>query len=160
RDAAFAGSGATTAFLGKRFAHIENSPPDAATLALAATLLAANCRCGEWQAWSNNPARLMRAKFGDVDVALRHFDDAYHARIGDTDVMLRILSIEPPHARIALNGVEKSVSFAIDDRLHLAVDGESYALENTLHAPARRATSASDGRLTAPMNGRVVAVNV
>ena len=28
-----------------------------------------------------------------------------------------------------------------------------------MHAPAQRASAASDGRLVAPMNGRVVAVN-
>jgi geranyl-CoA carboxylase alpha subunit len=124
-------------------------------------LLAASSHYGEWQAWSNNPARAMLARFHDTDVRLRHFDDAYLAQIGETEVMLRLVSADPPHARISLNGVDKTVTFAIDGAvLHLALDGESWTLENTLHAPARRAESASDGRLTAPMNGRVVAVHV
>jgi geranyl-CoA carboxylase alpha subunit len=165
RDEEFARHGATTAFLETRFfethlAATKERSASAETLALAATLLAANCRYGEWTAWSNSPARTMRAKLHDTDIALRHFDDAYSARVGDTDVMLRILSIEPPHARVALNGVDKTVTFAIDGELHFACDGESYSFEDTLHAPAPRAAGASDGRLVAPMNGRVVAVNV
>jgi geranyl-CoA carboxylase alpha subunit len=160
RDEEFARCGATTAFLDTRFAATKDRSPAAETLALAATLLAANCRHGEWTAWSNNPARVMRAKLHDTDIALRHFDDAYHARIGDTDVMLRVLSIDPPLARVALNGVDKAVAFAIDDKLYLACGGESHSFENTLHAPAQRAADADDGRLVAPMNGRVVAVNV
>ena len=44
--------------------------------------------------------------------------------------------------------------------VHLARAGQSHTLTDTTHAPpARRASAASDGRLTAPMNGRVVAVN-
>ena len=64
-----------------------------------------------------------------------------------------------PHARIALNGVEKAVSFVIGERIHLAMDGQSHRLDNTVHAAATRASVASDGRLVAPMNGRVVAVH-
>jgi geranyl-CoA carboxylase alpha subunit len=165
RDEEFARRGATTAFLETHFlethlAATKERSPSAETLALAATLLAANCRYGEWSGWSNNPARAMRAKLHGTDIALRHFDDAYSARVGETDVMLRILSIEPPHARVALNGVDETVTFAIDGELHFACDGESYSFEDTLHAPAQRAAGASDGRLVAPMNGRVVAVNV
>jgi geranyl-CoA carboxylase alpha subunit len=160
RDEEFALRGATTAFLETRVAATKDRSPTAETLALAAVLLAATCRYGEWTAWSNNPARAMRAKLHDTDIALRRFDDAYHVHVGDTEVMLRVFSIDPPHARVALNGVDKTVTFAIDDRLHLAHDGESYSFDNTLHVAAQRAAGASDGRLVAPMNGRVVAVNV
>jgi geranyl-CoA carboxylase alpha subunit len=158
RDEEFS-RGPTTDTLTRRFAKIEPVQPGAETLAIAAVLLAASADYGEWNSWSNNPARTMRAKFGDTDVALRHFDDAYHARAGGTDIVLRSLSITPPFARIALNGVEKAVTFVIEDRIHLAVGGQSYNLDNTVHAPAQRASAASDGRLVAPMNGRVVAVH-
>ena len=47
-----------------------------------------------------------------------------------------------------------------DDTVHLARNGQSFSLRNRTHAtPATRAAGASDGRLIAPMNGRVVAVN-
>jgi geranyl-CoA carboxylase alpha subunit len=160
RDAEFARHGATTDFLATRLAALKGRSPDAEALAIGAVLLAADGRYGEWSAWSNNPARVMRAKLGETDIALRHFDDAYHAQVGNTEIMLRLLSVDPPHARILLNGVDRTVAFVIDDQLHLAHDGESYRFENTLHAPAQRTAGASDGRLLAPMNGRVVAVNV
>ncbi len=95
----------------------------------------------------------------DTDVALIHFDDGTRARVGDTEVVLRSISITPPYARITLNGVEKAVTFVIAERIHLALGGRSYSLDDTTHAPAQRASAASDGRLVAPMNGRVVAVN-
>jgi geranyl-CoA carboxylase alpha subunit len=160
RDEEFAARGATTDFLARRFARIEPAAPDAETLAIAAALLAADAGFGEWNSWSNNPARIMRARFGDTDIALRRSDDAWHAQVGDTEVMLRGLSITPPRVRVTLNGVSRTVTFAIDDRVHLARDGQSHSLQNTVHAPPRRAAAAAaNGRLLAPMNGRVVAVN-
>jgi geranyl-CoA carboxylase alpha subunit len=159
RDGEFATRGATTDFLNRRFAGAEPPAPDAETLAIAAALLAAGAGFGEWNSWSNNPARIMRARFGDTDVALRRSDDAWHAQVGDTEVMLRGLSITPPYARVTLNGVSRTVAFAVDDRVHLSHDGQSHSLQNTVHAPARRTAAAADGRLLAPMNGRVVAVS-
>jgi geranyl-CoA carboxylase alpha subunit len=151
--------GPTTAFL-DRFA-IATGEPDAATLAIATALFAATAGFGEWNAWSNNPARAMRAKFADRDVILHHSGDAWQAEVDQTSVVLRILSVDPPHARIALDGAEEAVTFLIEsDTIHLARGGAGHSLENTVHAaPARRAAGPADGRLIAPMNGRVVAVN-
>jgi len=160
RDPEFAAHGATIGFVGKRVTALSQRKANAEALAIAATLLAATCRYGEWTAWSNNPARTMHAKLSETEIALRHFDDAYHARVGNTDVTLRIVALEAPHARISLNGVDKAVSFVIDERIHLACEGESHSFENTLHAPAQRTAGARDGRLVAPMNGRVIAVSI
>jgi geranyl-CoA carboxylase alpha subunit len=157
RDEEFA-RGPTTDYLARRFPKV-SAPPDAETYAIAALLLAKNAGFGEWNSWSNNSARVMRARFGDTDVALRHFDGGYRAQVGDTEVVLRIITITPPYARIMLNGVEKAVTFAIAERIHLGHGGQSYSLTDTTHAPAQRASAASDGRLLAPMNGRVVAVH-
>jgi geranyl-CoA carboxylase alpha subunit len=151
--------GPTTDFLAGRFPKVSATQPDAETLAIAAMLLAKNAGFGEWNSWSNNSARVMRARFGDTDVALRHCDDAYHAAVGDSEVVLRSISIALPRARITLDGVEKAVTFAIAERIHLGHGGQSYSLTDTTHAPAERASAASDGRLVAPMNGRVVSVH-
>jgi geranyl-CoA carboxylase alpha subunit len=103
----------------------------------------------------------MRAKFDTHDVALTYSDDVYRAQIGDTCVAVQILSFNSPDARIALDGAaDESVTFCIDgETMHLARAGQSYSLTNTTHAPAARAATASDGRLVAPMNGRVAAVH-
>jgi geranyl-CoA carboxylase alpha subunit len=158
RDEAFA-RGPTTDTLARRFPKVSPTKPGAETLAVAAVLLAARADFGEWNCWSNNPAHTMRARLGDTDVGLIHFDDGCIAHVGDTEVVLRSISITPPYARITLNGVEKAVTFVIAQRIHLAMDGQSHSLEDTTHAPAQRASGPSDGRLVAPMNGRVVAVH-
>ena len=163
RDNEFATRGATTDFLSHCFARIEPTKPDAATLAIAAALLTANAGYGEWNSWGSNPERVMRAIFGNADLTLRHSAGLYRANIGDARVVLRVISIDPPQARISLEGsADEIVTFLIDgDVVHLARNGQSFSLENTIHAPpAKRAAGPADGRLIAPMNGRVVAVNV
>jgi geranyl-CoA carboxylase alpha subunit len=160
RDDEFASRGATTDFLGRRYAHIEITEPDNVTRAIAAARLAANAGYGEWNSWSNSE-RAMRVRFNDSEVALAQSRDGFHASVGDAQVILRVLSIDDAQARIAIDGTEENVTFAIEgDKFHLAHAGQSHTLTDTTHAPpARRASAASDGRLIAPMNGRVVAVN-
>jgi acetyl/propionyl-CoA carboxylase alpha subunit len=61
---------------------------------------------------------------------------------------------------IALDGDERVVCATEVDAVYLARGGESFRLDVTTHAPpAKHALGANDGRLIAPMNGRVVAVN-
>jgi geranyl-CoA carboxylase alpha subunit len=161
RDDEFAAHGATTDFLPRRFANILPTTPDAATLAAAASLLAAHAGHGEWNSWSSNPERAMRVTFGDTDIALRFANGVYRASVDGSDIALRIVSIDSPCARVALGDVEETIAFVIEGAtIHLARAGQSVSLDNTVHAaPKQRATGPSDGRLVAPMNGRVVAVN-
>jgi geranyl-CoA carboxylase alpha subunit len=161
RDDEFAAHGATTDFLPRRFANILPTTPDAATLAAAAALLAAHAGYGEWNSWSSNPERAMRVTFGNTDIALRFANGVYHASVDGSDIALRIVSIDAPCARVALGDVEETIAFVIEGAtIHLARAGQSVSLDNTVHAaPKQRAAGPSDGRLVAPMNGRVVAVN-
>jgi geranyl-CoA carboxylase alpha subunit len=161
RDDEFAARGATTDFLTRRSIEA-GGIADAASPAIAAALLARSAGHGEHNSWSTNPARVMRVTFGAQNVALTYSDDVYRAEIGDTGVAVRILSFTPPHARVALDGAaDETIAFAIDgDAIHFARGGQSYSLTNTTHAPVARAATASDGRLVAPMNGRVAAVHV
>jgi geranyl-CoA carboxylase alpha subunit len=86
---------------------------------------------GEWTGWSNNPAHAGRVKFGDAVMQVAA------GRAGT----------RPAHV---LDG----------DNLHFAQGGHSHTLHNSLYDPPQRIVAgASDGRLLAPMNGRVVAVN-
>jgi geranyl-CoA carboxylase alpha subunit len=145
RDEDFAAQGATTDFLGRFSA--PPAKPDARSLGIAAMLLARSAGYGEWTSWSNNPGRTMVVRFGEDDVALTCERGAYRA------------SVRGEH--IALDDDDRRVVHVIEPgAVHLARDGQSFTLENTTHAPpARRSAAASDGRLVAPMNGRVVAVN-
>jgi geranyl-CoA carboxylase alpha subunit len=144
RDEDFATRGATTDFLG-RFSHTA-AGPDARTLGLAAMLLARNGGHGEWNSWSTNPARAMQVRLGEDDVALTCERGAWRANVRGED--------------IALDESARAVCVVEPGAVHLACGGESFRFDITTHAPpARRTSAASDGRLVAPMNGRVVAVN-
>ena len=148
REDSFARGEATTLYLAT---HRFSSPPaDPASCRMAAALLAHAGGFGEWARWSNNPAHGLRARFGETDVALLS---------GDASV--RVLDIDGRAARLEIDGREETVHFALDGNVvHLARAGASYRLENTLLAPpAKRAGHVGDGRLAAPMNGRVVAVH-
>ena len=84
----------------------------------------------------------MRAKFGEQRRRPRAIrDDAYRAQIGDTAVVLRILSIDPPHARVAhrWRRGNRHVRDRRTTRFTSRAPAQSYSLENTVHAPARRA---------------------
>ena len=146
REDSFARGEATTQYLSQ---HVFPAPQvDASTCTIALALLAPGC--GEWTRWSNNPAHAMRARFGKTDVAL-----------ASGDASVRVLDVSAHAARIEADGREETVHFSLDGNvLCLARAGASYRLENTLLAPpAKRAGHAGDGRLAAPMNGRVVAVH-
>ena len=131
RDQDFAAGKATTGFLsGKSFPVEKTNDLD---LMLAASLLASNH--GEWTGWSNNPAHRSRARFDGQIVSFSFEEKSSRVRT------------EFPHI---VDG----------DTVHFARGGASYSLRNTLYdPPEKRGIDASEGRLTAPMNGRVVAVN-
>ena len=104
--------------------------PRAPDHALAASLLASDY--GEWTGWSNSAAHSSRARFGG-----------------------EVLSFS---ARERPSGVGAKV---VDgDTVHYAMGGASFTLRNTLYdPPEKKGAAGGDGRLAAPMNGRVVAVN-
>jgi geranyl-CoA carboxylase alpha subunit len=92
----------------------------------------------------------MRARFGETEIAL-----------ASGAASVRVLEIASHAARIEIEGREQTVHFALEgNTVHLARAGASYRLENTLLAPpVKKAGHVGDGRLAAPMNGRVVAVH-
>ena len=172
RDAGFAAHGASTDFLQRHFAFVPRAP-DPCAIAVAAVLAAATragrAGYGEWTAWSNSPQRRMRARLrctardAPAEVAFAYTDGAYRVEVDGTAVRLRLLARDAHEARVEIDAaLERRVAFAVDDdTIHLAWNGASFRFEDSLHAPpARRASGPVDGRLVAPMSGRVVAVNV
>jgi geranyl-CoA carboxylase alpha subunit len=171
RDPTFAAEGATTDFL-ERAPSISPQPPDATACAIA-TVLAAAQRAqingyGEWASWSNTPARVMRARLAcghpdtPRDAVFTFEDGVYRVAVDGDAVQLRLLELGDQHARLELNGEhETAVAFAAQgDTLHLACKGASFRFDDVLHAPPlRQASGATDGRLIAPMNGRVVTIH-
>jgi geranyl-CoA carboxylase alpha subunit len=148
REPSFARGEATTQYLSTH--RFPAAQADSSTCAIAAALLAHANGFGEWTRWSNNPAHGMRARFGETEVAL-----------ASGGASVRVLEIAGHAARVETQGREETLHFAIEGNVvHLARTGASYRLENTVLArPAKRAGHIGDGRLAAPMNGRVVAVH-
>jgi geranyl-CoA carboxylase alpha subunit len=98
-------------------------------LQMAAALLAGDY--GEWTGWSNNSAHGARVKFEE-----------------------KVLEFKPGGANAM------PVHVIEGDTVHFAHGGHSFTLRNTLYdPPERQSAGARDGRLVAPMNGRVVAIN-
>jgi len=171
-DRVFAADGATTDFLRRQ--PIPATPkPDAAAIAIAAVLGAAararRAGYGEWTAWSNSPERHMRARLrssgldAPADVAVLFADGVYRVDLDGQSLRLRLLALRAHDARLELDGAyEASIDFAaLEDAIHIAYRGASFRFDDVLHAPpTRRPSGPVDGRLTAPMSGRVVAVNV
>jgi geranyl-CoA carboxylase alpha subunit len=111
------------------FLHNHAFQAQAPDLALAAHLFAADY--GEWTGWSNNPAHSARVRFLEEVIEFK-----------------------------ATRAKQQSIHVVDGDTLHYAQDGASFTLHNTLYdPPERKDVAASEGRLLAPMNGRVVSVN-
>jgi geranyl-CoA carboxylase alpha subunit len=132
RNKAFASGRVTTDFLSRN--EIETEKAKNSDYEIAAALLAGDY--GEWTGWSNNPAHGSRARFDG-----------------------RVISFSPANK---IHKTRKELRHAIDgDTVHFARGGSSFSFRNTLYdAPEKKGIAGGDGRLVAPMNGRVVAVNV
>jgi len=131
RNETFGSGKVTTDFLSENKIEIEKAQKS--DYEIAATLLAADH--GEWTGWSNNPAHRSRARF-DGDVV-------------SFSLTTKILK------------TKRELQHVVDeDTVHFARGGASFSFRNTLYdPPERKGAGAGDGRLVAPMNGRVVAVN-
>ena len=131
RDEDFASGNARTNFLSKK--SFPSRRAEDADLILAAGLLAGDY--GEWTGWSNNPAHGSRAMFDGRVVSLSLTNQTLKAR--------------------------KELQFVVDgDAVHFARGGASFSFRNALYdPPEKKGIAANDGRLVAPMNGRVVVVN-
>ncbi len=169
RDEVFGRRGPTTEFLARRFSRWQPTPPDREDAAIAALLsadeTARRAGYGEWASWSNNPARLQRLRLEgageSMDVGIENGPDGCRVHVDGEPIAVRLVSADGTRARVEIRAeLEETVHYCIaGDTIHLARHGKSLALENVLHAPAaRRAAGAGDGRILAPMNGRVAAV--
>jgi geranyl-CoA carboxylase alpha subunit len=134
RDPVFAGPGATTGLLEERFAQWRPPAPDEAVArALYSRACADAAGYGEWSAWTNMQRALPPTPRALASAGLH---DAH--------------GLGAPAASFVLEGAV----------LHFQLDGHSYCWRDaTMDPPERAAAGLADGRLAAPMNGRVVAVH-
>jgi geranyl-CoA carboxylase alpha subunit len=170
RHPAFAGGDATTAFIEKhRDALLAPRKDTSSDVALAALLLYVSDRnAPSWRGGRTLAAAFpapVRIEFDrsvhDVEI-VRERDGGYLANVEGVEYRFEIDELGCDLVRFRRNGVAESERFFRDrDRLYMLRHGVTLAVRDlTLAAPATAAATASDGKVRAAMNGRVVAVLV
>ena len=135
RDPVFAGPGATTGLLAERFAQWR---PPAIDESMARSLYIRAC------------AEAARTVAPDASGTHTDASRTQAPRYGEWAGWSNMARTQPPDAPYALEGAV----------LHFQLEGHSYAWRDTTMDPPERAVAGlADGRLAAPMNGRVVAVH-
>lgn len=172
----FAGGKFSTGFIAEHFPPdcvMASRQPDSLHSALAAALLyrtAADALQrdagldGELLAWqSSAPASVaVNLKVGEtmtrnkVTPLGKH---RYEVRLPEGKVQLDLTEVAAPDARYVHDGVVGRAGFALDgSALWLSHKGLTLHYEDCTLAPAEKGASGSDGRLVAPMDGKIVAV--
>jgi len=163
RHSAFTEGTATTAFIGEHFPALQRPQPDGMVRALAAVLLyrhSADDQVG-WRSASPIVATI-DLRFGEDKCPCRvaPTDAGYQVALGeDETVKLELLDVTAGRARFRCAGVTQWVNFAFEgDDLHLDLAGTSNRFFEFTPALAAAKEKEGDGRLIAPMAGRIVAV--
>ncbi|SLN29281.1 acetyl/propionyl/methylcrotonyl-CoA carboxylase subunit alpha [Oceanibacterium hippocampi] len=165
----FVAGEATTAFVGTDWTAPDPAagaaPPGPAALALAALLFRNRGADSDGFAGfgSTGPRALpCRLRAGETEHAFTMTvarDGVAVATIGEQTLSIRILENADGQLRFDADGHRRRAAYAFAGKtLLLACDGREFSIENRLLAPPRKHDSAADGRILAPMTGRVVAV--
>ena len=162
----FINGGATTAFIPDHFPDPQRPEPDARTRALAAVMLYRHAAGDDMNNSPWRPAAPMAVaidlRHGEAQCSARVLavNDGYQVTLADGEMVL--LSLSPAadgYVRFECGGVVRSAGFAFSGHeLYLDVDGVSHDFFEFTPALAAARERDSDGRLVAPMAGRIVAV--
>ncbi|MCY1349539.1 Acetyl-/propionyl-coenzyme A carboxylase alpha chain [compost metagenome] len=173
----FAAGAATTAFIGEQFgadASLSPQPASPGELAIAATLLyqasaSANAHQGGlagWRSAGNAPWRLMlrqgEQKHG-VELAVRDAGEQPRllARVGDTEIAIRLLHADGRWAVVELDGIRRRIAYHQQaQQLWLFGQNGNLELQDVTHEPAGNQGGAGSGTVKAPMDGAIVEVLV
>ncbi|MBK9595846.1 MAG: ATP-grasp domain-containing protein [Rhodocyclales bacterium] len=165
----FAGR-ATTDFIAAHFAPQADADPRSELLAAAALVFAqtsaARLPQPELAFWRSSGAATMHYTLGlgNRAVPLRLTfvgDKCFEAEANGVTNALELIDCTTDSWRIAFANLHLAVRYAFDaeGRLHLDVDGVQAVVSDLTMQPAQsRESAAGSGRITPPMNGRVVAV--
>jgi geranyl-CoA carboxylase alpha subunit len=168
-DPVFAAGKATTAFIGQQFPpeKLARPQPSPRAWAIAAMLLHER-RHGSasrlLHAFRNsmpdaNPARLVSGEARQAATITANSDGSYKVQFGAGAHGLRVVSWSGLQLRYSFDGMQGNAVALFDgDKLYLDADGFSGAFEDQTLTASARAAAAGDGKLLAPMDGRIVAV--
>lgn len=118
--------------------------------------------------WHSSPGDATALRLGhdggETRCRLRRESDGSHVvELAGEDTCsesLKLVQLGQGDAWFEAAGVRRHAAFARDcTRLWLALDGLTLCYEDLTYAPAASAEAAGDGRLLAPMDGRIVALN-
>jgi len=171
RHSVFAAGEATTAFIGKHRDQLlaPDSAAEAADIALAGLLLyvtdpdARPWRKGRTLAATFPIAARIELHHGIHDLEIvRERDGDYVANFDGRERRFEIEELGRDTIRFRIDGLTESARFLRDgDRLYIQHRGSALPVRDlTRSAPAATASTESDGKVRAAMNGRVVAVLV
>ena len=159
----FADGSATTAFIGQHFTDLQRPRPNAVTRALAAVLLYRHS-AGDQAGWRSAAPIVISIdlRFGEeqclCQVALTA--DGYNVTLGEDEIVeIELLSMAHGQVRFSSGGVVDGAAYAFaGNDLHLDLAGAAnHFYEFTPELAAAKGRE-GDGRLIAPMAGRIVAV--
>ncbi len=167
----FIAGAATTAFIGRDFAPaskaMQRPVPDGRMLALAAVLLfehvalrqslpAAGWRSTGSAAW---PLTLAVAGEQHAVTISSPSPDRYAVALQERIVELEVAGRAADEVRFTVDGLQQRAHFALaDGTLHMEFGGVTASFHEALHERRASPDTASQGRLIAPMAGRIVAV--
>jgi geranyl-CoA carboxylase alpha subunit len=174
RHSAFASGEFDTGFIENHFpASSLRSTPDKRHWALAAAIFYNDDACALRKARGFDPGLIawrnshrvpvpMKLRCGDdeqhVTLRANNMGD-YAITVGGDALQLTVTEVNTTNVTYCLEGVRQSVSFARDSKtLFLAAAGSTFTFADALLEPPQTAL-AGNGQLTAPMAGRILAVN-
>ncbi|MBM3490503.1 MAG: ATP-grasp domain-containing protein [Alphaproteobacteria bacterium] len=154
-DQGFASGHVSTDYLGHRFAEAARPAPDPPTLALAAVLLyQASAGNDGWRSSMRAEAPLTLRQ--GEDRCQLHLCPLGEGRFAVDGVGLAILEKTADRVRFAHDGVQRQAAYVLfDGELHLSLDSADFVFAEEV-ARASAAAGRGDGRMLAPMAGKVV----
>ena len=181
-DEAFASGDFSTSFMAERFsaetidASRQPNPRHQALAALlmhetdAQSLQAQSDFDGSLRDWQSSPgaASQIRMRYASTELVCtvqRRAHDGHSMHVGASGQVstehLTIERIEGCDVNFSITGLRSRARFIRDQqRLWLGFEGLTQCYEDLTYAPAASAAGSGDGRVLAPMDGKIVAVNV
>ena len=168
---AFADGEATTGFIESHFPKKTRTRPEPsnADIAMAAAILFAMQQHDSGSTidgWDSSAANTFPMVL-DVNDNKYNFQikqeelSSYVVMSGDEQWDIDFLDEFDTEIRVLMNGVQKNIYFAEDDEiLHLSIGAMTFTAKEITLAPVGGGDGAADGKILAPMNGRVIDILV
>ncbi|MEP3247606.1 MAG: acetyl-CoA carboxylase biotin carboxylase subunit [Sneathiella sp.] len=167
----FEEGGATTAFIDTHFpkADLVRPVPDTPARVLAAVLHFTSTQHDEGKGtdgWDSSdaltaPVTVSIGDDKDTFTVKQKTSDAFHVHFDGTSYDLEIVDLERSSVSYAINGHRQKARYVFSSgSLYLSVGAYQFESAEITLAPAGADAGAGDGRILAPMNGRVINIMV